>query len=198
MRRGEGVGGLHTDSSSGGQDRRGLKRREAGLGPAQRWLDSRGQSCSQFGKISQPISLEQWNEVNFWDSIRHAALRQTASLGVMLLFWKDWAQRYNWTGEIKLVSAVLVGLSDSKWGHRPLYFLSLLAVQLFWKTGVKRKRQRVCPFFHFYSPLSLSSSLVSLCPPAPASAFLLDFTICFKFFSFFFFHLRLQLWLTLS
>lgn len=34
----------------------------------------RGQSCRQFGKISQPITLEQWNEVNFWDSIRHAAL----------------------------------------------------------------------------------------------------------------------------
>lgn len=33
-----------------------------------------GQSCLRFGKISQPITLEQWNEVNFWDSIRHAAL----------------------------------------------------------------------------------------------------------------------------
>lgn len=174
MRRGEGVGGLHTDSSSGGQDRRGLKRREAGLGPAQRWLDSRGQSCSQFGKISQPISLEQWNEVNFWDSIRHAALRQTASLGVMLLFWKDWAQRYNWTGEIKLVSVVLVGLSDSKWEHRPLYFLSLFAAQLFEKQEAKGKSSECSLFSFLFSSLSVIISGVSL-PPSPCFCFLIRF-----------------------
>lgn len=104
----------------------------------------------------------------------------------MLLFWKDWAQRYNWTGEIKKVSVVLVGLSDRKWEHMPLYFSLPVSFTAFWKTRLQR--QAVCLGFPFYfipsQTHSLSLFLFSiLCLYLPLLLFfLLDFTICCKFF----------------
>lgn len=123
-----------------------------------------GQSCHQFGKISQSITLEQWNEVNFWDSIKHAAFigRQSP------LVWCCYSERIeDWD---------IIGLGKSKtfqwswWGSKTENENTSFCIPplAFWKNRRKNKKGRQCPWvflFLLIFLLLLSCSLVCLYAP---------------------------------
>lgn len=75
-----------------------------------------GGSSSQFGKISQPISSSSETELTSGTLLASLRLRRHRPTAPRCYSGRT-ERRYNWTGEIKQVSVVLVGLSDRKWVH---------------------------------------------------------------------------------
>lgn len=126
-----------------------------------------GQSCHQFGKISQSITLEQWNEVNFWDSIKHAAFigRQSP------LVWCCYSER--------IVRRDIIGLGKSKkfqwswWGSKTENENTSFRIPplAFWKNRRKKHKRKTVSLgfpFHFdFSSVSLMLSRVLVCPLSP-------------------------------